>query len=293
MFLLWGIVLAISALAPLVNIYLVSELIDNIAANPSITKLIIWILVGIFSVDFFDNTLRLLSKTRLSKICAAIEFETQVFLFKIIKPKNASKEKIYKAVENLTSALSNLLYYMQENGISALTRFIAIPVILFGIDIKIFLAEILYIILYFIIDLITTKKYQKKVDRVNKRLEDYFEGVLQNHSDPPKNPLLKAISKREDFSFWEWNFLQHISRYMYFLTIVISIFEIVNGRAEIGIILLYTGYMSQIHGVLNQLSGLFDRLTEVSISLQRISREGNIRVSRILEFISHREIKIK
>lgn len=285
MFLFWSIVLAISAVGPVLNVYLVTELINDVVEYQEITQTALSLLVGIFLVDFFDNTLRLLSKTRIAKICYSIQFETQVFLMKVISPKETSREKVIKAIENLTNSLSALLNYVKENGISALTKFVAIPIILFTINTKIFIIEILYILIYFLLDYLTTKQYQKKVDKVNEKLEDYFEGIIQDGRKPPKRSLILQISKREDFTFWEWNILQHLSRYFYLFVIIISIFEIVSGQAEIGALLLYTGYMVQTQGFLNILSVLFDRIADVSIGLKRVAQKGGVETSYIFNHI--------
>ena len=74
---------------------------------------------------------------------------------------------------------------------------------MFSLDKKIFIIEVVFMLLYFLTDSITTRKYKKRVDDVNKNLEDYFEGIMRRDKKPPMRGLLRALSKREDFTFWE------------------------------------------------------------------------------------------
>lgn len=63
-------------------------------------------------------------------------------------------------------------------------------------------------------------------------------------------------------------------------------YEIVYGSAEVGVIMLYTGYITQTQGVLNTLSNLYDRIADVNIGLKRISDEGDVEVHHLMEHIS-------
>lgn len=210
-FAIWSIVLAISSFGPVVSVYLVTEIINYLADDPSVTDTLLLLIGTLLFVVMADNISRLLAKTRLARIIYAIEFETQIFLINAVSSSRVGRERMIKAVVNLTDALRSLLVHVKESGISAITRIILIPTVLFTRNKTVFMLEITYILLYFSLDYFTTRRYKRKVDAVNDQLEKYFEKILKKSDKIPFVRLLRAITDKENFTFWEWTSLQNLS----------------------------------------------------------------------------------
>ena len=127
----WSFVRFISAILPLVTIYLYSLVIKQLESKLSLSTVIITVII-ILIVRFLDNYLRLLSTSNLDDIISNISFDIHNFF--LVDYKAESKEDRHatiQAVRNFADASSVTLSLMKQPGIDSVVSFLIIPFILF------------------------------------------------------------------------------------------------------------------------------------------------------------------
>ncbi len=279
----WMLILALSALGSVVSIYFLNELINYLSEELAFTGDVILLLIGILVVNLLQTITRIVSKNHLKKHTFRIELYTQKLLYEISDRDELSNEVFVQIIRNLSDSLRNFLINIIDQGILAVTELIAIPIILLNLNIWLFLAFISYIGVYVLIDYITTKIYEHKVELVNKNSEKYYEDFVSAGKFKFFKKYLKSLFDFQQFQTYEWISLQSVSNIGFFVVVLITVLFIVEGRFEVGALLLYPSYQQRVHMTLNQLSTSRDNFGNFRVALERVIEQGNLKITYLIE----------
>jgi hypothetical protein len=279
----WMFILALSALGSVVSIYFLNELINHLTEDLNLTGDVILLLIGILAVNLIQTLARIISKNYLKKQTFQIELYTQKLLYEISDKGELSNEVFIQVIRNLSDSLRNFLINIIDQGVLAVTELVAIPIILLNLNIWLFVTFIGYISVYVLVDYITTKIYEHKVDTVNRNSEKYYEDFVSVGKFKFFKKYLKSLFDFQQFQTYEWISLQSISNVAFFLVILITVLFILDGQFEVGALLLYPSYQQRVHLTLNQLSTARDNFGNFRVALERVIDQGNLKITYLIE----------
>jgi len=275
----WAFVRFLSAILPLITIYLYSLVIKQLESKLSLSTIIIT-LVLTFIVRLLDNYFRLLSITRLEYIISNIGFDIHNFF--LVDLKSESKEEraaTIQAIRNFSDASSVTLNLIKQPGIDSLVSFLFIPVILFMIDFPSFIITLAYILIYFFIDTYTTQRYSQLKDIQNSKTEAYYAKLQEsNDYDLEQKSYTRHFNRLCKWGFTEWSFLQNSSVFFYCLNLLYLIYSVYTGEKSISGLVLVMGYVTQTQTFLNSLSNIKDSFTDMNVGLEHLAKNEAISV---------------
>ena len=278
-FLFWFFVRFISSLLPLLTIYLYSRVIENIESKVVFSTLFFLVLI-ILLVRLVDNFLRLKSIFKLDECISDISFDIHNYFIKDLHIKNQEeRHQSIQAIRNFADASSMTLTLFRQPGIDSIVSLSIIPVILWFVDGRVFVLEIVYILIYMIIDYYTTQKYVKLRDLQNTKIETYY-GKLQESNDVEleQKTFTRHFSRLSNWNFTEWFILQNSAVFFYCLILGYSIIAVYSGVKQISDVVLIMGYVTSTQTYLNSFSDIKDSLADMTVAVDHLAKNKSISI---------------
>jgi ABC-type multidrug transport system fused ATPase/permease subunit len=278
-FLFWFFIRFLSSLLPLLTIYLYSRVIENIETKVIFSSLFFLILI-ILLVRLVDNFLRLKSIFKLDECISDISFDIHNFFIKDLHTKNQEeRHQSIQAIRNFSDASSITLTLFRQPGIDSIVSLSIIPVILWFVDLRVFVLEIVYILIYMLIDYYTTQKYVKLRDLQNTKTETYY-GELQESNDVEleQKTYSRHFTRLSNWNFIEWFVLQNGAVFFYCLILAYSIIAVYSGFKQISDVVLIMGYITSTQTYLNSFSEIKDNLANMTVAVDHLAKNKSISV---------------
>jgi ABC-type multidrug transport system fused ATPase/permease subunit len=273
----WTLIRFISAIFPLITIYLYSRIVKLLEIQASLSVILITLLLILLS-RLVDNYLRLLSISQLEYLISNLSMDIHnFFLLDHQSATKAERSVTIQAVRNFSDAAATTLNLIKQPGIDSLVSLIFIPLILFVIDFPAFVITFAYILSYYFIDYFTTQRYSHLRDIQNSKTEAYYAKMqADNDFDLEQNSYNRHFRRITQWSFKEWNFLQGASVIFYFLVLVYLVFAVLRGEKDISDLVLVMGYVTQTQTYLNAFSNIKDSFTDMNIGLRHLADDKTI-----------------
>lgn len=278
-FFFWIVIRIISAILPMVTIFQFSEVI-RLVENKAPFSIISITIVQLLVVRFADNLLRLLSTTKLDHVISNIGFDIHnYFLSDLHTQTKEERHASVQAIRNFADASVLTLSLFKQPGIDSLVSLLSIPLILYTQNFSAFILTIVYMLVYFFIDLYTTQKYAHLKDILNTKTESYY-GKLQdsNDFDLEQRAWTRHYSRLSHWAFSEWSYLQNASAIFYTLILFYFVYLVTLGQVGLSELILIMGYVSQVQPNLNAYSQIKDSLTDTMVGLQHLAKNENVSV---------------
>jgi ABC-type multidrug transport system fused ATPase/permease subunit len=282
----WLFVRFISAILPLITIYLFSEIISLLEKRMPLQNVFLFLLI-IFVVRIFDNFLRLKSITKLEQVISNVTFDiNNYFLSDLVSENKQERHETVQAVRNFSDASSLTLNIFKQPGVDAFVSLIFVPLILFFLEFKVFVIVIAYISVYYLIDYFTTQKYMRYRDIQNLKTEIYFAKLQDsNDFDLEQKTYTRHFSRLSKWNFKEWFALQNTAVFFYSLVLLYLIYFYYSGQKTISEVVLIMGYVSQTQVFLNAFSNIKDSLTDMFVSLEHLAKNKSVSVINLDDLI--------
>ena len=278
-FLFWFFIRFISSLLPLLTTYLYSRVISSIETKVVFSSLFFLVLT-ILVVRLVDNFLRLKSLFKLDECISNIGFDIHNFFIKDLHTKNEEeRHQSVQAIRNFSDASSITLMLFRQPGIDSVVSLSIIPIILWFVDLRIFVLEIVYVLVYMIIDYYTTQKYVKLRDLQNTKIETYY-GKLQESNDVEleQKTFTRHFRRLSHWNFIEWFVLQNSAVFFYCLILGYSIIAVYSGFKQISDVVLIMGYVSSTQTHLNSFSEIKDSMADMTVAVDHLAKNKSISV---------------
>ncbi len=273
----WALVRFISAIFPLITIYLYSRIIRLLEIKASFSLVSITLFLILLS-RLVDNYLRLLSISKLEYLISKLSLDIHNFFLLDHHPATKTERSVtIQAVRNFSDAAATTLNLIKQPGIDSLVSLIFIPLILFVIDFPAFVINFAYILIYYFIDYFTTQRYSHLRDIQNSKTEAYYAKMqADNDFDLEQTSYNRHFRRITNWSFKEWNFLQGASVIFYFFILVYLVFAVLQGEKDISDLVLVMGYVTQTQTYLNAFSNIKDSFTDMNIGLRHLADNKTI-----------------
>lgn len=274
---LWTVIRFVSAIFPLITIFLYSRVIKLLEIKAPFSMLGVTLLLILLS-RFIDNYLRLLSISKLEYLISNLSMDIHNFFLLDHQPATKAERAVtLQAVRNFSDAAATTLNLIKQPGIDSLVSLIFIPLILFIADFPAFVITFAYILSYYFIDYFTTQRYSHLRDIQNSKTEAYYAKMQENNDFDLEQISYNRHFRRITFwSFKEWSFLQGASVIFYFLTLVYLVFAVLRGEKNISDLVLVMGYATQTQTYLNAFSNIKDSFTDMNIGLRHLADNKTI-----------------
>ena len=278
-FLFWFFVRFISSLLPLLSIYLYSLVVENVENKVEYTAIFFLVLI-ILTVRLVDNFLRLRSLYRLDECISDIGFDIHNYFTQDLHAETKEeRHQSIQAIRNFADASSLTLSLFRQPGIDSIVSLITIPVILWFVDRRIFVLEIVYILVYMIIDFYTTQKYTKLKDVQNSKVEDYYAKLqVSNDTELEQKTFTRHFTRLSNWNFVEWFILQNSAIFFYCLIFAYAIISVYSGYKQISDIVLIMGYVASTQTYLNSFSEIKDSLADMTVAVDHLAKNKSISV---------------
>ncbi|MBU1130421.1 hypothetical protein KKE45_03840, partial [Patescibacteria group bacterium] len=223
----WFFIRFISALFPLLSVYLFSRII-KLLENGYDPQGAIRLIVIIFSVFVIDNLTRLLSTNNLNFVISNIQNDIHNLLSAGLKTKNKKiRYKSVQAIRNFSDATNTTLTILKQPGIDSIVSFVFIPIILFFLDFRVFILQLAYMLVYFWIDVYTTERYVRIKDIHNAKVEIYYAKFQDsNKIKREEGQLIRQFKKLCRWNFFEWFTLQTTATAFYSIILLFLVFSV-------------------------------------------------------------------
>jgi len=273
----WTFIRFLSAILPLLSIYLYSLIIKQLELKLAFNTVITTIILT-FIVRLVDNYLRLLSITRLEKVISDISFDIHnFFLTDLESESREDRHAAVQAIRNFSDASSVTLNLIKQPGVDSIVSFLIIPVILFIVDFPSFVITIAYVSIYFLIDTYTTQRYSDLKDIQNSKTEAYYAKLQDsNDFDLEQTSFTRHFNRLCKWSFVEWFSLQNTAVFFYCLNLFYLVYAIYAGYQDISHLILVMGYATQTQTFLNSFSQIKDSLTDMNVGLKHLAKNQSI-----------------
>lgn len=278
-FLFWVIVRFISAIFPLITIYLFSRTI-NLIEIKSDFSIVFFSIIVIFIIRVVDNFTRLKSITKLDECVSDIGFDIHNYFISGINPENKlARHESIQTIRNFADSTSWMIRLFRQPGIDSVISLISIPIILIFIDFKIFILEIAYIIIYFFIDYYTTQRYVDLKDIQNTKTEIYYAKLQEtNDVDLEQKSFSRHFSRLANWCFTEWFTLQNTAVFFYLFIFAYLITAVSGGTKLISELVLIMSYVASTQDCLNSFSEIKDSLADTSVAIDHLAKNKAISV---------------
>jgi len=275
----WMFVRFVSAILPLITIYLFSEIVKLLEESASLNSVISMVII-IFIVRILDNYLRLKSITKLEEVISNIGFDIHNFFLSELKTESKTERAAtVQAIRNFSDASTLTLNLIKQPGIDSIVSLVLIPAIIFFVDFKVFVITIASMIIYFFIDAFTTQKYSHLKDILNTKTEIYYAKLQEsNDFDLEQTAWCRHFSRITHWGFTEWFTLQNTAVFFYSLTLLYLISQVTTGQKPISDVVLLMGYSTQTQTLLNSFSQIKDSFADMFVGLQHLAKNGSVSV---------------
>lgn len=275
--LFWMFVRFVSAILPLITIYLFSEIVKLLEEKATLNAIII-VVITTFIVRILDNFLRLKSITKLEEVISNIGFDIHNFFLSDLKTDDKNeRHATVQAIRNFADASTLTLNLIKQPGIDSIVSLVLIPIIIFFVDFKVFIITLAYIIIYYFIDIFTTQKYSHLKDILNTKTETYYAKLQDsNDFDLEQTAWCRHFSRVTHWGFTEWSILQNTAVFFYSLTLLYLIYEVTTGQKLMSDLVLLIGYSTQTQVLLNSFSSIKDSFADMFVGLQHLAKNNSI-----------------
>lgn len=273
----WLLIRFISAILPLVTIYLYSLVVKQLESRLSITIILLTIILT-FVVRIVDNYSRLLSITRLEDVISNIGFDIHnYFLSDLSSKTKEDRHAAVQAVRNFSDASSVTLNLIKQPGVDSVVSFLFIPFILLSQDFPSFIMVLAYIAIYVAIDSYTTQRYAQLKDIQNSKTEAYYAKLQDsNDFDLEQTSYNRHFNRLCKWGFTEWFALQNSAVFFYCLNLLYLAYMVSVGQKDISDLVLISGYLTQTQTFLNSFSQIKDSLTDMGVGLKHLAKNEAI-----------------
>jgi len=272
-FLFWIFIRFLSALLPLISIYLFSLAIKYLETQ-AIFSTVFFLMILILIVKIIDNFTRLKSLFKLDECISDIGFDIHNYFSQDLKTETKiDRHQSVQAIRNFSDASTITLRLFRQPGIDSIVSLIAVPAILFFVDFKIFVLEIAYILIYMLIDHYTTQKYVKFRDIQNTKIEDYYAKFQEsNDIDLEQKTFTRHFTRLSNWNFIEWFLLQNTAVFFYTIIFAYAIIAVLSGQKNISDIILIMGYVTSTQTFLNSFSEIKDSLADMTVAVDHLAK---------------------
>lgn len=278
-FIFWVIIRLISAIFPLITIYLFSRTINLIEIKSDFSTVFFSIII-IFIVRIVDNFTRVKSVTKLDECISDIGFDLRNYFVKDISPETKlERHESIQAIRNFADSTSWMIRLFRQPGVDSIISLISIPIILLFVDFKVFILQAAYMTTYFFIDYYTTQRYVDLKDIQNTKTEVYYAKLQDtNDVDLEQKSFSRHFSRLANWCFTEWFTLQNTAVFFYVLIFIYLIFSISNGTKLISDLVLIMSYIASTQGCLNSFSEIKDSFADTSVAINHLAKNKAISV---------------
>jgi ABC-type multidrug transport system fused ATPase/permease subunit len=278
-FLFWIVIRFISAIFPLITIYLFAKIINLVEIKSDFSTIFFYI-IFIFVIRIVDNFTRLKSIAKLDGCISDIGFDIHNYFIGDIKTETKlERHESIQAIRNFSDASTWTLKLFRQPGIDSIISLVAIPLILLFVDFKVFILEIVYITIYYFIDYYTTQHYVNFKDIQNTKTEMYYAKLQENNDvDLEQKTFSRHFSRLANWYFTEWFTLQNTAVFFYSLIFVYLIISISTGTKLISDLVLIMGYIGSTQTYLNSFSEIKDSLADMSVAVDHLAKNKAINV---------------
>jgi hypothetical protein len=276
-FFFWLFIRFVSAILPLITIYLFSLVVRQLELKADFDLLLSTVLLTLI-VRLVDNYLRLLSITRLENVIGHISFDIHNFFLRDLQLEaKVDRHAAIQAIRNFADASSLTLNLIKQPGIDSLVSFIFIPTILLFVDFPSFIITLAYISTYYAIDHYTTQRYGHLRDILNTKTEVYYAKLQDsNDFDLEQSSYSRHFNRLVKWGFTEWSALQHTAVSFYCLLLIYLVYSVSLGQKDISTLVLIVGYTSQTQVFLNSFSHIQDSLTDMLVGLKHLAANHSL-----------------
>lgn len=276
-FFFWVGVRFFSATFPLITIYLFSKTI-NLVETKSDFSTIFFSIVTIFVVRIIDNFTRIKSVAKLDECISNISFDIHNYFIGDIKTETKlERHESIQAIRNFSEATVWTLKLFRQPGIDSIISLISIPIILLFVDFKVFILEIAYIIIYYVIDYYTTQRYVDFKDIQNTKTEIYYAKLQEtNDVDLEQKTFSRHFARLTNWCFTEWFTLQNTAVFFYILIFAYLILSVSGGVKLISELVLIMSYVGSTQAYLNSFSEIKDSLADMSVAVNHLAKNKSI-----------------
>ena len=276
-FLFWVFIRFLSALLPLLTIYLYSQVIDQVEKQVIFSSVFFLILL-IFIVRLLDNFVRLKSLEALNQCISNIGFDIHNFFSQDIHTKNKEeRNQTIQAIRNFADASKMTLTLFRQPGIDSIVSLVTIPIILYFVDIRVLVLFISYILVYFIVDYYTTQRYIKLKDIQNTKIENYYSKFQEsNDVELEQKAYVRHFTRICNWSFVEWFSIQNVAVFFYYLILAYSAISVYSHIWQISDVVLVMGYASSLQTYLNSFSEIKDNLADMTVAVDHLAKNKHL-----------------
>ena len=276
-FLFWVFIRFLSALLPLLTIYLYSQVIDQVEKQVIFSSVFFLILL-IFIVRLLDNFVRLKSLEALNQCISNIGFDIHNFFSQDIHTKNKEeRNQTIQAIRNFADASKMTLTLFRQPGIDSIVSLVTIPIILYFVDIRVLVLFISYILVYFIVDYYTTQRYIKLKDIQNTKIENYYSKFQEsNDVELEQKAYVRHFTRICNWSFVEWFSIQNVAVFFYSLILAYSAISVYSHIGQISDVVLVMGYASSLQTYLNSFSEIKDNLADMTVAVDHLAKNKHL-----------------
>lgn len=278
------------ALALIVNYLTTGNISENISK--------VWVVVGIWMATYITNVvLRHYAKTYVLNVGNKVEVDVEqqaiahLFNLDISWHEKENTGNKLKRIQTASRGFKRLLHIWINSIIEIVVNFIGIVVIVYQFDKTIAIFTTIFLVSYFIVNKLLLKKVASASNEVNIASEEVsglqFE-ALNNIRSVKIMSMIKTLREKLKFSvdklyslaqiniFWFMN-RQTASHLLGFIfkagILAFIIYGIIEGRYEVGLLILYNGYFNRIWESVDELSNLSE---DILIARYAISRLNSI-----------------
>ena len=278
-FLFWFTVRFFSVFLPLLTIYLFSKVINLVELKADFSSIFFLILVTL-AIKIIDNFTRLRSVTKLDECISDIGFDIHNYFIKDLKSETKlERNESIQAIRNFSDATALTLKLLRQPGIDSIISLITIPFIILSVDARISILEVVYIIVYFVIDYYTTQRYVILKDFQNTKVESYYAKFQEtNDIDLEQRTFSRHYTRLSNWFFTEWFTLQNTAVFFYILIFVYLIISVYTGTKLISDLILIMTYVASTQTYLNSSSEVKDSLADVDVAVSHLAKNKAISV---------------
>ncbi|MCW1949268.1 MAG: hypothetical protein KIH89_002360, partial [Candidatus Shapirobacteria bacterium] len=243
-------------------------------------NIVFFLVLIILVVRLIDNHLRLRSLFKLDECISDIGFDIHNYFTKELKSETKEeRHQSIQAIRNFADASSLTLRLFRQPGIDSIVSLITIPIILWFVDARIFILEIVYIVIYLVIDYYTTQRYVCLKDTHNSKVEGYYAKLQEsNDIELEQKTYTRHFSRLTNWNFIEWFILQNSAVFFYCLIFGYSIIAVYSGHKQISDIVLIMGYVGSTQTYLNSFSEIKDSLADMTVAVDHLAKNKSISV---------------
>jgi len=270
-----------------------AKVIDIVAQNPEAwQKAIPWVFAMVVN-KIIEDVVRLKSKLGLQNLAMRIKIDIVKFLTKKTKVRDGIKTgEAVQSMGNMASTIESIVFLYKDKLLQLPVYFIAIPIILLGSQPSYFVLLILYIAIYLFIDYFAATFYVKEA-RDSRKASEAFWGTVYTKTpgvwrqredriafeemiDAQSEDFCKEENEAQNIHHWRWMMIQSLSSFFYGIAIAFVLYQVINGRARAGDLVLVIGYFIKTHASLNIVSDVVYQVINTRISFQELENAVEI-----------------